>query len=282
MSDDISSRTYVPGTQIELIREPARGSFQHALFDFDGTISLLREGWQNIMEPVMLEMICGDTKPTPAIVDEVRNFIEESTGIQTLIQMQSLVEMVKKHGLVPESDIKDAAGYKEVYNDRLMVPVRERLARLESGDLAAADATVTGAIEFLRALTDRGLTMYIFSGTDRHDVINEATRLGAASYFSEIWGALPSLEDFSKEKVLREVINTHNLSGEHVLIVGDGPVEIRNAKERDCVALGVCSREDGQPGYDESKRTRLISAGADLLVPDFGELDALIGYLFPN
>ena len=28
-----------------------------ALFDFDGTLSLIREGWQNIMIPMMTELI---------------------------------------------------------------------------------------------------------------------------------------------------------------------------------------------------------------------------------
>ncbi|MDR3173994.1 MAG: hypothetical protein LBU19_07080, partial [Treponema sp.] len=37
---------------IEVVRrEVPRGRFRFAIFDFDGTISLIREGWQQIMIP---------------------------------------------------------------------------------------------------------------------------------------------------------------------------------------------------------------------------------------
>ena len=77
------SRNYLPGTQIEIINEVERGKIKYGLFDFDGTISILREGWQDIMHPVCVEMICGTTTPPPGIDDEVRTMIDETTGIQT-------------------------------------------------------------------------------------------------------------------------------------------------------------------------------------------------------
>jgi phosphoglycolate phosphatase-like HAD superfamily hydrolase len=273
-------RNYLPGTQIEIINEVERGRIKHILFDFDGTISLLREGWQQIMGPVCVEMIAGDTPPTPEIVREVEEMIDETTGIQTIFQMQRLVEMVRAHGLVPEEKILDPAGYKQIYNDRLMVPVRERIARLERGELSLEEVTVRGARDFLQRLSQRDVTMYVFSGTDRDDVRNEAEKVQAASYFAEIWGALPSVEEYSKEKVIREIIAEHQLHGVEVMAVGDGPVELRNVKEHGGIALGVASDEVQGQGWDESKRQRLIKAGADILIPDFSEGAALIEYLF--
>ena len=196
------SRNCLPGTQIEIINEVERGRFKHGLFDFDGTVSLLREGWQRIMAPVMIEMICGDTEPTPEIEHEVHEYIEESTGIQTILQMQHLVEMIRAHGLVPEDRILDAQGYKKVYNDRLMVPVRERIAKLEAGEFTLEDVTLRAALDFLARLRDKGLAMYVFSGTDRADVRNETAKVGAAPFFQEIWGALKTFEEYSKEKVI--------------------------------------------------------------------------------
>ena len=32
-----------------------RGRIRHALFDFDGTLSLIREGWQDVMIPQMVD-----------------------------------------------------------------------------------------------------------------------------------------------------------------------------------------------------------------------------------
>ena len=275
-------RNYLPGTQIEIIHEVERGRLKHALFDFDGTISLLREGWQHIMAPVMVEMICGDTTPTQDIVDEVKRVIDETTGIQTIFQMQTLVEMIRAHGLVPEEKILDPYGYKEIYNDRLMVPVSQRIAKLESGELTVEQATLRGALDFVRMLRDKGVTLYVFSGTDREDVRNEAAKVGAAPYFDEIWGAVRSIEEYSKEKVLKEIIATHQLHGVEVMTVGDGPVEIHNGKENGCISVGVASDEVVGRGWDERKRERLIRAGADIMIPDFGEGRALLDYLLPG
>ena len=274
-------RNFLPGTQIEIINEKAElGRFKHVLFDFDGTISILREGWQGIMAPVCAEMICGDTEPTDAILQEVEQMIDETTGIQTIFQMERLVEMVRAHGLVPEDQILDAAGYKQIYNDRLMVPVRKRLADLASGKMTVEQATVSGAITFLELMSKKDLSMYVFSGTDRPDVRNEAEKVGVAPFFQEIWGAIPSVEEYSKEKVIRDIIAEHQLHGAEVLAVGDGPVELRNVKEAGGVALGIASDEVEGQGWDMHKRDRLIRAGADILVPDFLEADKLVEFLF--
>jgi phosphoglycolate phosphatase-like HAD superfamily hydrolase len=275
-------RNFLPGTEIEIINEADRGRIQHALFDFDGTISLMREGWQDIMAPVCIEMISGDTEPTDAIREEVHEMIEETTGIQTILQMERLVEMVRAHGLVPEEKILDAKGYKEIYNDRLMVPVRERIAKLGAGEYTVEDVTLRGALHFLDLLKNKGLHMYVFSGTDRHDVINECTKVGAAPYFEEIWGAIGSIEDYSKEKVVRELMARHQLEGPQVMAVGDGPVELRTVKAAGGIAIGVASDEKAGKGWNMEKRERLIRAGADIMVPDFSEAGALVEYLFPE
>lgn len=274
-------RNILPNTDIELIHEIERGHIKHVLFDFDGTISRLREGWQGIMAPVCVEMICGNTEPTQAIIDEVDQMIDETTGIQTIFQMQRLEQMVRAHGLVPEAEVRTPPEYKKVYNDRLMEPVRARIAEIERGEKTVEDFTMRGARRFLELISAKDVTMYVFSGTDRDDVRNEAKCLGVDQYFKEIWGALPSVEEYSKEKVIRDIIAEHQLRGPQVLAVGDGPVELRNVKDAGGIALGICSDETRGSGWDESKRPRLLRAGADILVPDFGEAEAIIEYLFP-
>lgn len=276
----MSEQVFLPGTEIELVRDFPKGGFKHVLFDFDGTLSLLREGWQRIMGPLCIEMICGDTPPTPEITREVWEMIEETTGIQTILQMERLVEMVRAHGRVPEHRILDVYGYKDLYNDRLMVPVRQRISRLESGECTAEDLTVRGTFDFLRHMAEQGVAMYVFSGTDEGDVQNEAEKLGIADYFTEIWGALRTVEEYSKEKVIRELMTRHDLHGPEVLAIGDGPIELRNVKEYGGVALGVASNEVTGHGWNHEKRQRLLRAGADLLVPDFNEADTIVEYLF--
>lgn len=274
-------RNFLPGTEIEIVNPKITlGEVRHALFDFDGTISLLREGWQHIMGPVCVEMIAGNTEPIDDIREAVAKMIDETTGIQTIYQMERLVEMVRAWGRVPEADIRTAEQYKQIYLDRLMVPVRERIALIERGEKTVDDFRVAGVTRFLDLLKGRDVTMYVFSGTDRDDVRNEADVVQVAEYFEEIWGALPSKAEYSKEKVIREIMAAHQLRGPQVLAVGDGPVELHNIKDAGGIALGVASDEKRGHGWDMYKRQRLIRAGADILVPDFREAEALIRLLF--
>jgi hypothetical protein len=54
-------------SSIEMFRQlPERDGVHYALFDFDGTLSLIREGWQAIMIPMMIEILMQ----TPAHEDK--------------------------------------------------------------------------------------------------------------------------------------------------------------------------------------------------------------------
>ena len=92
-----------------------------AVFDFDGTLSTLRCGWEAVMEPLMLECIFGDGY-TEEDQREVRDYIKDSTGIQTILQMKWLAERVKQQGKTP----LDPWEYKAEYNRRLMVNVEKK------------------------------------------------------------------------------------------------------------------------------------------------------------
>ncbi len=269
------------GTDIRILNPHLeRGKVKHAIFDFDGTISLLREGWEKIMEPVMIESICGEKPATPEVIDRVRRYIDDSTGIQTILQMEALVEMVHDTGLVPKQRILDSWGYKNIYNERLMVPVRQRIAALQRGQRTLEDSTVRGSIHFCKELAARGVLMYAASGTDQEDVRNEARVLGVARYFEGgIYGAIGSVEEYSKDKVIKEIMKNHQLHGSELVVLGDGPVEIRNAKENGAIAVGIASDEVRGYGWNDRKIERLTKAGCDILMADFTYGDQLIAYL---
>ncbi len=276
------TQTFLPGTQIEVLHpDIERGNIKHCVFDFDGTVSILREGWPDIMLPVMVNAIRGETPATPELEQACLDYIDESTGIQTVLQMEHLVEMVREFGNVPEDQILDARGYKQIYNDALMEPVNARLAALRSGEKTLEDATVLKSRDFVKALYDRGVTVYIASGTDRDDVINECGACEIAQWAKGgIWGAIGNVEEYSKDKVIKQIIADNALHGSELLVVGDGPVEIRNAKSNGGIAVGVASDEVAGQGWNMDKRPRLVKAGCDILVPDFGEMDAILRYLF--
>ncbi len=265
-------------TWLEIVHPSVRlGRARHALFDFDGTLSVIRHGWEKVMTALMLEMICDGRPPDPAIEQEVARYIDQSTGILTIKQMQWLAAAVRRYGLRPP---RTALEYKQMYNERLLAPVRERLARLDGSEAARDSLMIAGARSLLRELAARDVRLYLASGTDLVYVKQEADTLDIARFFGEhIYGAAGDIEDDSKELVIRRILAQHDLQGEQLLVVGDGPFEIRAARSVGAVALGLAADEVKRAGLDERKRRRLLDAGADLLVTDFahaGELAALL------
>lgn len=248
------------------------------LFDFDGTVSTLRHGWEAVMKPLMLEMISGGREYSAQLEKEVDDYINESTGIQTIHQMKWLAERVASEGKNPDAPT-DPWWYKGEYNRRLMENVQKRLAALTSSGVPNTAFLMEGSEEFLKALCERGVKLYVASGTDHPDVVHEAECLGVAKYFYEIAGAPVAAESCSKEKVIERLIAEEKLSGDDFAVIGDGKVEIRLGKEAGARCIGLASDEGARRGVDPVKRDRLIPAGADVIVGDFSEKDALLAFL---
>jgi len=267
---------------IEVVNPSVRiGRFRHALLDFDGTISVIREGWERVMMPLMIERIAGDEgDPDGAIRREVERYVDQSTGLQTILQMDWLAQAVARRRGADEA--LSAEAYKALYNERLLHSVRERLERLERGEVPREEMMIAGAEAFVRGLAERGVRLYVASGTDVEDVRHEAAALGVADYFQgRIFGAVGASRACSKAKVIQDILDGQKLEGAELLVVGDGPVEIREGKARGAVTLGVASDEVRRRGLNARKRERLLRAGADILVPDFSAARELFALLFP-
>ncbi|MHC4443566.1 MAG: PfkB family carbohydrate kinase [Planctomycetota bacterium] len=287
LADDPRQAKYIEGSEIEIIRElPKKLEIKHAIFDHDGTISTLRQGWEKIMEPMMVRAILGprfedaDESLYHKVVDRSRIFIDKTTGIQTLKQMEGLIELVKEFGCVAEGEILDMHGYKAIYNEALLDMVRERIVKLQRGELSPEDYQMKNAQKLLAHLHARGVKLYLASGTDQQDVIDEAMALGYGYLFEgRIFGAVGDVKVEAKRIVLDRIIGEHGLSGPEFVTFGDGPVEMRETHKRGGITVGVASDEVRRFGLNNAKRTRLIRAGADLIVPDFTQLDSLLGLL---
>lgn len=280
---------YIADTDFELCEPDVLnklGLIEHVVFDHDGTISTLRQGWEDIMEPVMMKSILGaqhDTidMPTYLLVQaEVKAFIHQTTGIQTIYQMEGLVELVKEFGFVPQDEILDKFQYKTMYNDALMDVVNQRMQKLESGELSVTDFTMNGAVAFLHVLYETGIKLYLASGTDEADVITEAEALGYAHLFEgRIYGAQKEYTRFSKKMVIEKIIRDNQLTGNQLAVFGDGPDEIREGRRAGGIAIGITSNEQQRFGHNTAKRPRLVRAGAHILIPDFSQYKKLTGML---
>jgi rfaE bifunctional protein kinase chain/domain len=288
LASDRRGACYFNDTEIELCFESIPfGRIKHAVFDNDGTISTLRQGWEQIMAPVMVKAILGDKYETAdeTLYHKVRNYvadyIDKSTGIQTIIQMEALVDMVKEFGIVRADKILDKFGYKEIYNDALMELVNRRIKKFKRGELDINDYTIKGALNFLRILQQRGIKLYLASGTDHEDVVAESEALGYAELFDGgIYGAVGDVARYSKKMVIERIMKENNLQGPELAVFGDGPVELRECRKREGIAVGIASDEIRRHGLSTEKRTRLIKAGAHIIVPDFSQHERLIKLLF--
>ncbi|MDR1938483.1 MAG: HAD family hydrolase [Tannerellaceae bacterium] len=265
---------------IEIIKtlSPSRPALKAALFDFDGTLSTLRYGWEDIMEPLMLEFIAGKTAVDDELISIVRNYIDQSTGIQTYYQMEWLVSEVKKYGRNPGASA-DPWWYKDEYNRRLMGRVLQRRKDILSGQASAEQYLIEGSRRILEILTGKGIAIYVASGTDHEDVNEEAHIVGLAPFFTEIVGAPSRKAECSKEAVIRKLIHDYHLQGQEVAVFGDGKVEIRLGNEVQAITIGVASKEAQRHGINPVKRNRLIRAGAHAIIGDFSEWEQLLNFL---
>jgi len=289
LATDRRGARYLNNTEIELCCDPLpKARIKHAVFDHDGTVSTLRQGWEQVMAPVMIRAILGEKYKTAdeTLYHKVRNrvidYIDKSTGIQTIVQMEALVDMVKEFGLVPGDEIRDKFGYKEIYNNALMELVNKRIEKFKCGELDIYDYTIKGALKFLQALRTKGIKLYLASGTDCDDVIAESKALGYAELFDGgIYGSVGDIAKYSKKMVIEKIMTENNLHGSELAVFGDGPVEIRECRKRDGIAVGIATDEIRRHGLNPEKRTRLIKAGAHIIVPDFSQQDKQIKLLFP-
>ena len=255
-----------------------RGRIRHALFDFDGTLSLIREGWQRVMIPMMVEWLMET--PQHESEDElghaVSDYVTRSTGIQTIYQMIHLTEMIARRGGQPLEPLV----YKQKYIHCLWQRIKERVAMLKSGAIAPDDMMVPGGRIILDELRCRGVRCYLASGTDEPYVLDEAGALKLAPYFAGIYGARDDYKSFSKKILIDHIISENRLSGPEFVVFGDGFVEIEDGKSVGGIAVGVASDEATRSGVNQWKRNRLIQAGADIIVPDFRDSTDLVAYLF--
>jgi phosphoglycolate phosphatase-like HAD superfamily hydrolase len=251
------------------------------LFDFDGTLSLIRAGWVDVMVPMMVEILL-DLK-TGESEEEIRKivveFVARLTGEQTIYQMIELARQVELRGgkaLRPEQ-------YKKRYQDELMRRIEYRRVDLRQGKVSPEKYLIPGTRALLDSLKARRLKMYCASGTDHGYTVEETELLGIRPYFDGgVFGAQEDYKSFSKEILIQRMVSSMECRGDELLGFGDGFVEIKNVKDAGGVAVGVASAEPECRTVDEWKRQRLVGVGADFIVPNFLGLDELTRALFPN
>lgn len=251
------------------------------VFDFDGTLSLLRAGWVELMIDMMLPVLRplpGSTESDQDLLSFVSEFVHRLTGQATVFQMEYFVNAARQRGGQPQS----AEKYTQVFLDALNAKANERIELIGAGKLTAEEMLVPGSVELLADLKGRGVQLTLASGTPGVHVRREAHCLGIDHFFDgRIFGPGDDWRAFSKLDVMRQVLAIANAEGCEFVGVGDGFVETENTKSLGGIAIGCATDELERSGRIEfDKRDRLIHAGADVIVPDYRRWRDLTQLLF--
>ncbi len=288
LAENIRNARYFDKSEIEIVNRWAKKpGIRYAIFDHDGTVSTLRQGWEDIMAPVMMKSVLGDSfeSADDSVFQKIKNrvseFIDKTTGIQTLVQMTGLIGLIREFGYVSESKLLDARGYKKIYNDELLKMVSTREQKFKRGELTLEDLTLKHAVTFIKVLHDSGIKLFLASGTDIEDVEGEAKALGYDHLFDGgIYGSVGDVNKDAKKIVLDQILDSIGSSArDQIVTFGDGPVEIRETRKRGGLTVGVASNELRRFGLNEHKRERLIKAGADIIIPDFSQYKTILQML---
>jgi phosphoglycolate phosphatase-like HAD superfamily hydrolase len=236
------------------------------LFDWDGTLSLLREGWADIMCRQMLGILedSGSRQSSNDRQAAVESIVVGLNGRPSIVQMQAFAELVQEFS----GQTIDPVGCLGDYRDRLAELARERYRAIEFGAVAPDAWAVPGARALLESLRAT-YPIVVLSGTPLDHVRCEAELLRLSPLVND-WRA-PNGDDpaFNKAQVIDGLLAEHGIDGSQLLGFGDGVVETQEIKRVGGVAVAVASHEPPRRGVNPAKRVQLIRAGADAIIGDF-------------
>lgn len=251
-----------------------RPELSHIVFDFDGTLSWLRHGWPEIMCRLFLELLPPEHQTTQTH-EQLLNDVLSLNGKASIHQMSLGAERIRQLGGSPPSPENLLAEYLR----RLDTALAERSRSIQTGQAEPDAFLVYGSRTLLQKLHALGKKLFILSGTQQHRVREEAALLKIDAFFGgHIYGGTADLAQSDKRAVIQRLLAEEQIPGERLLCVGDGPVELHIAREVGGVALGVASDEDqnGSGRLHPQKLSQLRNAGADVLIPDYGDPDAVL------
>jgi phosphoglycolate phosphatase-like HAD superfamily hydrolase len=260
------------------VTNSATRQFRHILMDWDGTTSLVRAGWAEIMTTLYVEQLPPKAEEA---AEDLRKFaldeVMRLNGRPSIHQAVRLVELVTERGGEP----LEASAYQADFQHRLGERCASRLAPMRIDPSAADTLLVPGARAFFERLRTRGIPLTLATGTPLPQALEEAELLGLAQYFDgRIFGPVDTHDTaFSKREIIQRLLRDHGLKGSQLLAFGDGPVEIAETVAVGGFAVAVASDETHPGRLDEWKRDLLRAAGAHAVIADYTAAPALLAEL---
>lgn len=264
--------------QIELLPSfRPRPEASHVVFDFDGTLSWIRHGWPEVMQSVMAPRFpLHEGETTEDLRDYLFSTMYDFNGRPTAVYMEAMRGEIEKRGGIADPD-----EMLDDFLDALDGIAQARIGKLRARERAPNDYIVFGGLAIIELMTARGLKAIILSGNPHGQVNEEAELLGLAGFCNDhIYGHVDP-NNFAKQEVMEKLMAQENFNGEHLIAIGDGAAEIKAAKSLGGLAIAICSdeAENGSGKIDAHKRATLLNAGADAVIADYREPEALLKIL---
>jgi phosphoglycolate phosphatase len=249
----------------------------HVVFDFDGTLSWLRHGWTEVAQSVIgARFPLREGETTAEIRAHLFREMFRFNGRPTPLFTNEMAVQIRQRG--GEADANELL---EAFLQPLNANAQERYAQLRNGTATPGDFIVHGGRALLELLTVRGLRIIILSGNPHDQITAEAEMLGLTGFCNgHVYGHTDA-NNFTKQAVLEKLIAEESFTGEEFVMFGDGAAEIEAARNLGGLAIAVCSdeNENGSGRVDENKRSVLLETGANVVIADYREPEALLQML---
>ncbi len=269
MSNAAASRT--PLVAGSLTRRP---QIALAVFDFDGTLSWLRHGWPEMMHEVLRPHYPAiEGEPEPARHERLFDEIYTHNGVPTVDYLEAFA---RRFGTARQP--VHSSSLLDTYHAKLESAIAHRKSLIGDGKAPASDFIVHNALALLQLIAGRGIELAVLSGTLEHRVIEEAALLGLSRFFGGRVVGSHAGGTFTKRAALERLLSERGLRAAQLLSFGDGAVEIRETKALGGLAVAVASDEhhNGSGTPDPRKARVLKDAGADLIIADYRQPEALL------
>lgn len=264
--------------EAEIIRPAAGMRFKAAMFDVDGTVNTIRQDWHSIIVPIFADALATaePNAPRERLEKEALDLLNRTTGQPTVIQCGYLDEMVVGRGgrhVDPEIYFQKFI----TEQHRIIEPVHAGLA---DGTIPPENYRVPGCRWFVDKLESLGIRCYLASGSPYKDVMEEAHLLELDTAFSGSIRAFDPENGWNdpKQQQLEEILAT-GVKPEEIVCFDDAFYMVKMLKRVGGYAVGIASDEKRRHGVNAAKREVLLNAGADVIVPDFRDMQGLLHLL---
>jgi phosphoglycolate phosphatase len=254
---------------IERLRNSPGKPAKAVVFDFDGTVALVRAGWMPVMLDMMMDTLAPLGDDPLALRAEAELYVARLAGKDTVFQMRAFADHVRALG----GEARSGESYRDEFFARMAGRQAQRLRAVEAGQGKPDALLVPGTRALLEALRAEGLQVYLASGTAHDDIVKESRLLDIERYFHGIYGSAPGR--LNKSELLEHLLDS-GIPGAAIATFGDGRVEIEVTRAVGGNAVGVATDEQECLTVDAKKRGWLIDAGADYIVPNLLETAVLM------